>query len=244
MNVVSRAARAAAVVLAVGVACCAAAEEDPYASPRWGSFDLSVSGYRPNIDSEFGGAAAPYQTAFGGGRSLMFRGDLAKSFFVPLGVVELGVGAGFSSKSGSGQLPGGGASGDSTSLKIIPTRLFVSYRLEYLVEHYPIPLAPYVRLSLDRYWWWVTNGSGDVARSGNQSGSGATNGYSLSAGVALQLDFFDRTLAREMDHDTGINHTYLFAEFTKSYIKDFGSSQSWDLSDDRVTISGGILFVF
>ena len=47
-----------------------------------------------------------------------------------------------------------------------------------------------------------------------------------------------------MDRDTGINHTYLFVDFTKSYVNGFGSSSSWDLSDDRVTISGGLLFQF
>ena len=48
-----------------------------------------------------------------------------------------------------------------------------------------------------------------------------------------------------MDRDTGINHTYIFVDVTKSYINDFGSASSWNLSDDRnIAISGGLLFVF
>jgi hypothetical protein len=86
---------------------------------------------------------------------------------------------------------------------------------------------------------------GNTSKAGNRSGSGATNGYSFGGGLALLLDSLDPTLARDMDRDTGINHTYLFVEFTKSYIKDFGSSSSWNLSDDRkVAISGGLMFQF
>ena len=41
-----------------------------------------------------------------------------------------------------------------------------------------------------------------------------------------------------------MNHTYLFFEAKKSWIDDFGSSESWDLSDKDVAYSGGLLFVF
>ena len=51
-------------------------------------------------------------------------------------------------------------------------------------------------------------------------------------------------LARDMDRDTGVNHTYIFADFTESHINDFNSPTSWDLSADRRTITGGLLFVF
>ena len=40
----------------------------------------------------------------------------------------------------------------------------------------------YARISFDRYWWWVTNGSGSTAQAGNTQGKGATNGYSFGGG--------------------------------------------------------------
>ncbi len=55
---------------------------------------------------------------------------------------------------------------------------------------------------------------------------------------------FDPTLARELDSDTGINHTYVFFEARKTRVDDFGSSSSWNLSDDRISLAGGLLFVF
>jgi hypothetical protein len=45
--------------------------------------------------------------------------------------------------------------------------------------------------------------------------------------------------------ETGINHTYVFAEARKTKVDDFGSSKSWDLSDDgKFAYALGILFVF
>ena len=231
--------------LAVLLLACAALPAAAQPSPRWGAAEFSLGGYRPSIDREFGGNG-PYSTAFGGRRNLFFRADLAKSLLTGYGELDVGIGAGYWEKYGRGQLPTGGGSSDSTALKIIPTRLSLTYRFDQLAEQFRwLPIAPYVRASLDRYNWWVNNGSGDTAKSGSRSGYGATNGYSLSAGIAVLLDSIDPTLAREADRDTGINHTYLFIDFTKSWIKDFGSSRSWDLSDDRnVNISGGLLFVF
>jgi len=224
----------------------AAAEESKYASRRWGTVELSAGIYRPKIDSEFGGSG-PFSTTFGSGRGVMFRADFAYSLLVSYGTLDLGIGAGYTQRTGKGQLPdGGGPSADETSIKIIPVRLTLTYRYDVLALRYRwLPLVPFGRVSLDRYNWWVTNGSGDTAKAGSRSGRGATNGYSFSGGLALLLDSLDPTLARDMDRNSGINHTYLFAEFTKSYIKDFGSSSSWDLSDDRkLAFSGGLMFQF
>lgn len=239
--------RALVAALALAAALPAAAQPSP--SPRWGAFEMSFSGYRPNIDAEFGGRAAPYQAAFGGKHNAMLRADLAYSLLVDYGSLDLGFGIGYWEKYGHGFDPaslGGGPSSDSTALKIIPTRLSLTYRFDVLANQFRwLPLAPYARFSLDRYNWWVNKGSGDTANASGKSGYGATNGYSISGGVAFLLDAIDPTLAREMDRDTGINHTYLFVDFTKSYIRDFGSSRSWDLSPDRsVVVSGGLLFVF
>jgi hypothetical protein len=237
--------RSLVATLALAAALPASALEP---SPRWGAFELSLSSYRPNIDAEFGGSG-PFQAAFGGKHNVMFRAELAKALFTGNGELDLGFGVGYWEKYGHGFNPpelGGGPSSDPTAMKVVPTRLSLTYRFDQLAEQFRwLPLAPYVRFSLERYNWWVNNGSGDTSKSGSRSGYGATNGYSICGGLAFLLDSIDPGLAREADRDTGINHTYLFVDFTKSYIKDFGSSTSWDLSDDRkVNVSAGILFVF
>jgi len=235
--------RTALVVAALAAALPAAAE-----SPRSGSFELSLAGYRPSIDSEFTGGRAPFTAAFGDGRGWMVRGDIARSIFMDYGSLDLGLGIGYFEKYGHGQLPasaGGGTSADTTAFKVFPTRVSLTYRFDVLANRFSIPFAPYGRVSFERYNWWVNNGSGNTANASGKSGYGATNGYSFSGGIAFLLDVLDAGLAREMDRDTGINHTYVFVDFTKSYVSDFHSASSWNLSDEKsVNISGGLLFVY
>ncbi len=236
--------------LACAIACWLAATPAWAQTPteRWGSVELSVGAYRPNIDSELP-ASRPWRTTFGGGRGPLFRLDGAKSFDLGFGGLDLGLGLGWYQKSGRGfvQNPDGSIGAravDSTTFHAIPTRLTATYRFDVLVERYGIPIAPYARLSFDRWWWWVTNGAGDTASDRGVSGSGATNGWSFTGGLAFLLDFIDPGLAREMDRDTGVNHVYLFADATHQSISDFGSGKSWDLSNDGWLFSGGLLFVF
>jgi hypothetical protein len=216
-------------------------------SPRSGSFQLQLTGYRPNIDAEFNGSAAPYQKIFGTSRSMIFQLQAARSLFTDYGTLDLGAGIGWSSKTGKGLRLDGTPSSDNTSLRILPLSLNLTYRMDWFVDHGGFPLVPYLRASLERWQWWVTNGTGSTAKTltDNKSGSGATNGWSGALGVAFLLDVLDPSMAREMDRDLGINHTYLFFEFTRIKVDDFGSSKSWDLSNDKsLTWSAGMLFAF
>jgi hypothetical protein len=223
----------------VALALVAAATSASAQSERWGSFEIGAGGYRPDVDSEFSSAPGPYQQIFGGGRGWMFRLGVSKALLTGVGSLEVGLQTGYFQDEGKGLFQdGSGTSGDDTALKIIPASLVLTYRFDWLAERYRIPLAPYGRAALERYHWWVTDGSGDTAK------DGATNGWSLAGGLALLLDFFDPDLAREMDRDTGVNHTYLFFEAKKSWVDDFGSSSSWDLSEEDVSLTGGLLFVF
>jgi hypothetical protein len=99
--------------------------------------------------------------------------------------------------------------------------------------------VPYLRGTVERDWWWVTNGPGVT------KGEGATDGWSAGLGLCFLLDFIDPTLARELDRDTGINRTYLFLEASRGKQDDFGSKKSWDLSNDKaIAWSAGLLFVY
>lgn len=207
-------------------------------SRRWGSFELKAQQYRPDIDSEFSVSPGPYRQVFGGGRGWMFEGAVSKALFTAFGSLEAGASVGYFEDTGRGVVTGTTEpSGESTAFRIIPTSLMLTYRFDWPVERYGIPLAPYVRASLERYNWWVSGGNGTSER-------GATNGWSATGGLAFLLDIVDRGLARELDRDTGVNHTYVFAEFTRSAVDDFGSGSSWDLSDEKVSLGFGLLFVF
>jgi hypothetical protein len=223
------------VALAV-LAPLAAGAQTP--SGRWGSFELMAQQYRPDVDSEFSVSPGPYRQVFGGGRGWMFQGAVSKSLYTDFGSLEAGVRAGYFEDTGRGLILGSEEpAGESTALRIIPTSLMLTYRFDWPVERYGIPLAPYVRASLERYNWWVSGGGGTTER-------GATNGWSATAGLAFLLDIVDRGLARELDRESGVNHTYVFAEITRSDVDDFGSGSSWDLSDEKLSLGFGLLFVF
>lgn len=208
-------------------------------SPRVGSFALQVGQYRPDVDSEFATRPGPWQSVFGRSRPWLFRGTLSYGLTHAFGSLEVGLETGFLQRSGYARTVSGAASGDTTAFRMIPTSAVLTYRLDYFADRFNVPLAPYARVALERYNWWVTGASGGTSR------SGATNGWSAGLGLALLLDFFDPILSRELDQETGINHTYVFAEARKTKVNDFGSRSSWDLSDDSsVTWSFGMLFDF
>jgi len=216
-------------------------------SPRSGSFDLRFGGYRPDIDSEFGGTATPYANAFGTSNALMVQALFARSLFLSDAVtVDLGFGVGYWEKYGVGVNPVDGSIGDHTSMRVLPLTLAATARLDWLFSQAGVPLAPYLRASIHDYLWWTYAGGGSVAVGATgQHGSGQTLGWSVTGGVGLVLDFFDGQLAREMDFDTGINHTILFVDVTKAWVDDFGSKSSWNLSPDASLVwSLGLMFVF
>jgi hypothetical protein len=205
-------------------------------SRRWGSVDVGAERYRPDIDSDFA-SPGPYERVFAGGDRWMFRLGISKALYTAMGSVEVGVRTGYFEDSANGLNLDGTRSPVETKFRVIPSSLALTYRFDWPVERYRIPLAPYVRATLERYNWWVSDVDGETE-------SGATNGWSATAGLAFLLDILDPGSARDLDRDAGVNHTYLFFEATKSSVDDFGSSSSLDLSDEDFAFGGGLLFVF
>jgi hypothetical protein len=231
---VSRLRLPVALALLLGGALPARAE-----SPKWGTFELRLGQYRPDIDSEFDGAATPYADVFGDDRGwypkLLASWTLLDRFVQ----VDVGAGTGWFRSTGKGLYESSGApSPDETTFNVIPATLAVTIRVDGVSERWPVPLSVYGRAALERYHWWVTDGAGALAE------SGATNGWSVAGGVALLLDFIDPVLGRELDAETGVNHTWLYFEAERSFVDDFGSSSSWNLSDEELSLAGGLRLVF
>lgn len=231
--------RALAVLALLALPPLASAE-----SPTWGTFELRVASFRPDRDSEFNGTRTPYADDFGTKRG-WFPKILASYTLLDRFVqVDAGVGTGWFRAKGKGHYEdpvGSGIwvpSGDNTTFSIIPATLAVTVRVDGAAQRWPIPIDVYGRAALERYHWLITDGSGKVAH------RGATNGWSVAGGVGLLLDFIDPMLSREMDDDTGINATWLYFEVEKGVVDDFGSKRSWNLSDERLTLAGGLRMVF
>lgn len=207
-------------------------------SPKWGTFELRVANYRPDIDSEFGGAKTPYADVFGEKRGWFPKVLVSYTLLDRFVQVDAGLGTGWFRAKGKGRFEDGTISRDNTTFSIVPATLAVTVRVDGLAERWPIPVDVYGRVAIERYNWLVTDGSGSISE------KGATNGWSYAGGVGILLDFIDPLLSRELDADSGVNHTWLYFEVEKSQVDDFGSSRSWILSDEKLTLAGGLRMVF
>jgi hypothetical protein len=237
--------RALVVALALAASPALAQFEQPGGpSKRWGSVDIGFGQYKPNIDSEFSQKPGPYELMFGNKPGWMFTGTVSYSIFARYGTLDIGFKSGYFERSGKGLIadpsaPNGfSRAGADSALKIIPTSAVLTYRFDWPVERYKIPIAPYGRFAFERYNWWITRGTGGTVQ------KGATMGWTAAGGLAFLLDAVDPQLAREFDHESGVNHTYLFFEVVTGKIDDFGSSTSWDLSPKGFTWLSGMTFVF
>ena len=143
--------------------------------------------------------------------------------------------------------------GDSTALNIIPLSIEAVYRFDYFATRYHIPFVPYMKIGLAYYIWWIENGgglfsiahfdyTGSDGKQHSDSGYGGTFGFVMHPGGAFLLDVIDPSAARVMDAELGINHTYLFCEFSYAAINGFGAGGKMNLSD--TTLNAGLSFQF
>ncbi|MCG5052576.1 MAG: hypothetical protein KA712_06420 [Myxococcales bacterium] len=225
---------------------------DRYRSPKNWAMELHLGPYRPNIDSEFGNLPEderPFALYFGDDRRLMARAELDYQIWNGFGSVGLGVSVGYTRQSAKAFVePEPGAlpetrSGDDTKLMLLPTSVSLVYRFDVLALRWSLPLVPYAKAGFDWVYWSISNGNGDVARdaAGNR-GRGGTSGYHLAAGLSILLDVFDPGSAQAFDAETGVNHTYAFAEYRHAVIDGLGSANRLHVGDS--TWSAGLMFEF
>jgi hypothetical protein len=104
-------------------------------------------------------------------------------------------------------------------------------------------VVPYGKVGLSYTLWQITDANGDVARSDDgHKGRGGTPGWQAAGGVALLLDFIDPGSARALDSDTGVNHTYLFAEIGRYEASGLGRKNALHVGD--TTWVAGLMFEF
>jgi hypothetical protein len=154
---------------------------------------------------------------------------------------------------GSATAPCTYSSGDTTALNIIPLSVEAVYRFDYFAQRYHIPFVPYMKIGLAYYIWWIENGGGAFSiahfdytgsdgKMHSDSGFGGTWGWVMHPGGSFLLDVIDPAAARVMDAELGINHTYLFCEFSYAAINGFGAAGKMNLSD--TTLNAGLAFQF
>jgi hypothetical protein len=199
-----------------------------FQSPRNGAVEFRLGGYKPRIDSEPAlEGKTPYADTFGNKAMLLAELEFQRFFYQGIGTAGASVSVGYAERYAAATDVAGNPVSERTALKVVPIRLNALYKFDYAAFKWHIPLVPYGKVGLVYTPWWSTKGdSTEVATLGDESfkGSGGKWGYALTGGVSFLLDVLEPRLARDFDMDLGVNHTYLFAEYSFSEVNNFGGA--------------------
>ena len=223
---------------------------DSFRSPQRFGLELRLGPYSPEIDEEFKGAKTPHKDYFGDDTRLMFQIELDWQIYrhVVGGSVGVGASLGYFRENAAAPFnatddPTAERSGDRSRLSLYPMALVGVYRADQLWRLWRIPLVPYGKLGLNYTFWNIYDGNDLVAENpGGGRGRGGTWGWQAAAGLSLVLDIIDPGSARELDADTGINHTHLFFEYVKYEVSGLGQKNKLHVGDS--TWLAGLLFEF
>ncbi len=198
------------------------------------AFEVRIGPYTPRVDEQVSGS--PYATSFGD--SQRWFGGVEGDWQLLRIKKVLSLGPGFNwaytSSSGKGFLSsGGGRSGQETTLNIMPMQLLGVLRVDALADNTPVPLVPYVKAGLAGALWWSRDG-GETAydEASGTDGTDFSYGYCGAAGLMLRLDWLDQDEANTARAWSGLDHSYLFAEWNMSRLDGFGSNGSMDVGAD------------
>lgn len=255
-----RSRRAAAAVVGLGVALALGAPGEaradstrPKPTGLFGvGLELRGGPYLPRMATEGGPAGDTFERIFGTPSGGTYRVDpnplfrLGGDLQLLRGVGTLGIGAsfGFMQFVGRGLFVDGTRSTDTSVLNVMPLELTAFYRFDLLEDRVGIPIVPYVRGGLAYHVWWVTNGTGEIARAAGAAGDdlvarGGKLGLTASLGAALLLNVLEPNTARSLYETTGFRGTYLFGQLDILEVDGFGGD-GFDLSD--LTWSVGLSF--
>lgn len=98
-------------------------------------------------------------------------------------------------------------------MRLVPIKAMLVYRFDWAKEKWGIPVVPYAKGAFVAMPYFLLSGV-NLEEVSLNVGQGVKFGLGATLGLALELDFLDKRLARDFDSSMGVNHTYLFAEGT------------------------------
>jgi hypothetical protein len=190
------------VVLAQGVTEAEIAElRRGVESPEQFALELRVGPYSPDVGT---GATDLFDGDQGPWIGAEFDAMITRIPFV--GLIGIGASFGWADYSGNALLTGSTTSvSENTDLTLFPFALMGVLRVDVLARELGIPFVFAGKLGVDAIVWDSNTGKTDDANN-------VSWGMHWAAQVALELDFLDRSSARALDDEWGINHSFVFFE--------------------------------
>jgi hypothetical protein len=198
-------------------------------SKQEAAFELRIGRYRPEVDSQLG--STPFETTFGSDSRYMFGAEVDWQLVrIPhFGTLAPGLGWGYTKFTAkAAYADGSGTSSSSTRLAIMPMYLVAVARADVLPREFKIPLVPYAKLGVGYGLWWSSDGQRSATYQG-KTGRGASYGLTYALGAMFLLDVLDEDDAVSADGLTGINNSYIFAEWFRPQLDGFGSKSVLDI---------------
>ncbi|MFA5623440.1 MAG: fibronectin type III domain-containing protein [Bradymonadales bacterium] len=229
--------RKSAATMALLAAICASAVAAPQNAIADEShvnmmIELKAGPYTP---TELGAA---FDTHFDGKTGYLVEAEYDYQLYRGIGSLGIGFHLGYGAIKGNAVDSAGEPSVDETAISWLPLRISLVYRMDWLWLNLNIPFTFYGKIGFDYVFWWVTDGSGQVANAGGQSGAGGTFGWHGVAGAAFVLDWLAPGMAKSFDVEWGVNNSYIFAEFLYADINNFGTKKSLNLKDKATFLVG------
>ena len=201
--------------------------------------EIRFGAYHPNVDTEPGLTGAPYDEIFGSSRRYMIGAEVDWEFLhlAHVGSLSAGGWLGYTRASGSALFVTGAnigqASAETATLSIRALAALLVARLDVLARETRIPLVPYAKFGIGTALWASENGLGTSRYPADTGklGEGHTNGLVYAGGLMFLLDALDRQTAKSFQNQQGVNHTYLFAEWTVTAFNGLGQSSAMRVGD-------------
>jgi hypothetical protein len=208
-------------------------------SPQRFAFELRFGPYSPEIDDGLpqgttACGSGPYAAVFDNDTALMTEVEFDwQALNIFIGTLGLGGSMGvFHVKAMAFNEGECTRSEDETGLWLLPLTAMVVLRFDIFATLWSIPLVPYFKVGLSYNIWIATDAEGTATAADGSRGYGGSFGLRLAGGVMLQLDWLEPRSARTFDNEYGVNHSYLFFEWYRSWADSFGSGDRMNVGDN------------
>ena len=194
-------------------------------SPQNAAFELRIGKYLPEVDG--GVEDGAFAQVFGNDDRYIIGFEVDWQFLRVGQFASLGAGFGLSytKLGGSGIGETGEPTSEENTFSLYPMSLVGVLRVDFLARETPVPLVPYGKAGLGYAIWRVTDDRGVLHSEEGIVASDVSYGTHLALGLMFLLDPFDATAAVQIDENSGINNSYVFAEYTMRDLDGFDSSQ-------------------